>query len=79
MFCFKGRGSGFAIYIVELIKNINDPHTCVLSTSIGHVYNLESVVDTCVEGRGGPCALDVLHQHKVVLQSVEACVDCGLF
>jgi hypothetical protein len=75
---FKSKGSGLAINIVELIQNIFNPHARVPSTSVGHVKNLESSIDTCIEGHEAS-ALDVLHRHKVVLQSVEVCVDCGLF
>ncbi len=48
------------------------------SMPIGHIRHLESIVDACVEGCEA-CVLDVLHQHKVELQSVEACVNGGLF
>jgi hypothetical protein len=76
-FAFEGRGSGFAINI-ELFQNIYDPHACVPSMPIGHGRHLESIVDACVEGHEA-CTLSVLHQLKVVLQSVAACVDGGLF
>ncbi len=58
--CFKGRGSGLAINVVELIKNIYDPHACMSSMPIGHVRHLESIIDACVEGCE-VCALNVLH------------------
>ncbi len=75
---FEGCGARLALNVIKLIKDINHLHTCMPSASIGNIWHLEGIVDTCIEC-GEARALDVPHRHEVVLLLIEAYVYCCLF